>query len=207
VDTLGRWMAHHIADLIVKAESATDEERSLAKNNCFEAILELWKHRAELPNGKRPFEDLEPVIRAIESLDPDNDMPRYFRSVRAPKDEVEKQSEADAWLSMVDGLDYSAKVLIGFCLSEAARSAMDKSKEWVKLAEAAEADYGAPEIVIRYISSNANFGKSSDPDDDVHRQLQDRISRLEGFIKLAESVVHDLKARLEVLPPPQENDD
>lgn len=42
-------------------------------------------HRAAFPNGKRPFEDLEPVMRAIESLDPEDDTPRYFRSARAPK--------------------------------------------------------------------------------------------------------------------------
>jgi hypothetical protein len=53
VDTLGRWMVHYIADLIVKAENATCEEKSLAEKNCFEAIMVLWKHRAELPNGKR----------------------------------------------------------------------------------------------------------------------------------------------------------
>src|SRR6266436_3211912 len=63
VDTLGRWMAHHIADLMLEAKSATGKEKELAEKNCFEAILALWKHRAELPNGKRPFEDLEPVIR------------------------------------------------------------------------------------------------------------------------------------------------
>lgn len=207
VDTLGRWMAHHIADLIISAENATGEEKDLAEKNCFEAILVLWKHRAELPNGKRPFEDLEPVVRAIESLDPDSDTPRYFRSARGPKGEVKEQSEADTWLAMVDGLDYSAKVLIGYCLSEAALAAVDKSKEWVKLAEAAKTEDGAPEIVIRFVSSNADLGKDPGPNAEVRRRLQDRLGRLEGFIKLAESVERDLKDRLEALPRLEEGDD
>jgi hypothetical protein len=207
VDTLGRWMAHYVADLIAKAESATGEEKRLAEKKCFDAILALWKHRAELPNGKRPFEDLEPVVRAIESLDPDDDTPRYFRPARPPKGEGEKKAEAETWLDMVSGLDYSAKILIGYCLAEAAHAAADKSKEWVKLAEAAGAEDGVPEIVIRFVSGNANVGKEPDPNAEVRRQLQNRIGRLEGFTKLAEAVLRDLKTRLEAFPLPTESND
>jgi len=197
LDTLSRWMAHYIADLIVEAENATGEDKSLAEKNCFNAIMMLWRHRAELPNGKRPFENLEPVIRAIESLDPENETPRYFRSARRPNDEDMEQSEADSWLAMVDGLDYSAKVLIGYCLSQAARATEGKSMEWVKLADAAEVEQGVPEIVIHFISSNTDFGKDLDPNADVRQRLEDRVQRLEGFIELAESVVSDLKAQFE----------
>lgn len=207
MDTLGRWMAHHIADLIVSAENARGEEKGLAEKNCFEAILALWRHRAELPNGKRPFESLEPVIRAIESLDPENETPRYFRSTRRPDDEGKEQSEPENWLAMVDGLDYSAKVLIGYCLSEAARAAVDKSKEWVKLAEAAEAELGVPEIVIRFVSGNDSLATDLDLNAEVRRQLQNRIGRLEGFINLAEEVAHVLKAQLDDLPPFEGSDD
>lgn len=207
MDTLGRWMAHYVADLIAKAESATGEEKRLAEKKCFDAILALWKHRAELPNGKRPFEDLEPVVRAIESLDPDDDTPRYFRPARPPKGEGEKKAEAETWLDMVSGLDYSAKILIGYCLAEAAHAAADKSKEWVKLAEAAGAEDGVPEIVIRFVSGNANVGKEPDPNAEVRRQLQNRIGRLEGFTKLAEAVLRDLKTRLEAFPLPTESND
>lgn len=200
-------MAHHIADLITKTESAPDEEKSASKKACFDAILALWKHRAELPNGRRPFEDLEPVIRAIESLDPDDNTPRYFRSVRSAQDHSKEKSEVDQWLDMVRGLDYSAKSLIGYCLVEAARAAVDKSEEWVRLAEAAATEDGAAEIVIRFVSSNADLGNRPDPNVAIRRQLQDRIERLEGFSKLAEAVVRDLRARLTALPPPAEETD
>ena len=82
------------------------------------------------------------LIRIIESLDPDDDSPRYFRSTRPPNDEGEEKSEAETWLDMVSGLDYSAKILIGYCLAEAARVAVDKSKEWVKLAGAVGVSHG-----------------------------------------------------------------
>lgn len=200
-------MAHHIADLVAGAEGATGEQKDLAEKNCFKAILALWQHRAQLPDGKRPFEDLEPVVRAIESLDPESKTPRYFRFARPPKGEGKDQSEMDTWIAMADGVDYSARVLVGYCLSEAARVAVDKSKEWVKLAEAAAAEDGPVEVAIRFVSSSADIGKNLNPNIEVRKQLQDRIGRLEGFIKLAESVARDLKGRLEALPTLEEGED
>ena len=206
-DTLGRWIAHHIADLIERAESATGDAKQLAAKTCFEAILALWKHRAELPDGKRPFQELEPVVRAIESLDPDDDTPRYFRTVPRPKDKDEEKSEAETWLDMVSGLDYSAKVLIGYCLAEAAEAAVDKSKEWVELAEAAGVDDGVAEIVIRFVSTAADLNREPDANGELRRQLQDRLKRLEGFAKLADTFASHLKTRLQGLPLPKQGDD
>jgi hypothetical protein len=199
VDTLGRWMAHYIADLIIKAESAPDEGKQLAKDKCFEAILTLWQHRSELPNGKRPFEDLEPVVRAIESLDPENDMVRYFRSIRPPRSEKDEKTEVDRWLNVANGLDYSARILIGYCLAEAARAAVDKSEQWVKLAEAAGVEDGASELVIRFISHDAELENEPDGDTEIRRQLRDRIGRLNDFIKLAEAVAGTLTTQLEAV--------
>jgi hypothetical protein len=197
-------LAHYVADLIAKAKNTTGKEKGLAEKKCFEAILELWKHRTEIPNGKRPYEDLEAVVRAIQSLDPDEATPRYFRSVLQSRGEEEEKSEAETWLDMALGLDYSAKVLIGFCLSEAAEATLDKSKEWVKLAEAAGVEDGISEIVARFVSSEAGHAREPNPSDVIRSKLQNRIERLEGFSKLAEVVLRDLKTRLEVLLPSTE---
>src|SRR5206468_12121550 len=67
VDTLGRWMAHYIAEKIGDVEAATGEDRAQKMSECRDAILQLWAHRSELPNGKRPFEDFEPIFRALQS--------------------------------------------------------------------------------------------------------------------------------------------
>jgi hypothetical protein len=201
VDTLGRWMAHYLADLITNADSATGEDKAAVQKNCFDAILALWKYRAELPNGKRPFEELEPVIRALETLDPDDDTPRYFRAARQSTNDRKEKAEAEAWLKMVDGLDYSAKVLIGYCLAEAARASIDKSQEWVKLAEAAGADDGVSEVVVRFVSSAADLDNKPDPDTEARRKLEDRLRRLEGFTKLAEGLAVEWRQRLQAHSP------
>jgi hypothetical protein len=89
--------------------------------------------------------------------------------------------------------------LIGFCLSEAAEASLDQSKEWVKLAKAAAAEDGASELVVRFVSKNADLAREPNPSDEARSQLQNRVQRLEAFTNLAGVVLRDLKTRLEVL--------
>ena len=97
-------------------------------------------------------------------------------------------SDQEQWLRLAEGVDYLAKVLIGFCLTEAARAALDKSKEWVKIAEEV-GDIGPYEI----------------PHAEQRKMLTDRIKRMQAFMGLAESTVATLAKRLEELPAVEEH--
>lgn len=53
VDTLGRWMAHYVAELIDSAENADDTESGKGlKKETFDAILDLWARKEHLPKGQ-----------------------------------------------------------------------------------------------------------------------------------------------------------
>lgn len=46
-DTLGRWMAHRVAELMQKADEASnDEEREKAQSECADLILRVWSRRS-----------------------------------------------------------------------------------------------------------------------------------------------------------------
>jgi hypothetical protein len=51
-DTLSRWMAHHIAEAITRAEKGRRKD----KDEAAELILELWEHRTSWPRGWPPEE-------------------------------------------------------------------------------------------------------------------------------------------------------
>ncbi len=193
VDTLGRWMAHYIAELIQNVEKASSEERPAKMRACCDAILNLWKHRHTLSDGKRPFEELEPLLKILESIDPEDDTPRYFREVRSVTSAAGKNDEVEKWLKLIDGLDYSAKVLIRYCLTQAARNSINKSVEWVALAEAAGADEGIEFPIINMIFDEADMLKDSDSGVEARERIEDRIKRLEEFAKMAMAVVSDLR--------------
>ncbi len=51
-DTLARWMAHRIAELMERADKGrTAALREGAKSACSDLILRLWEKRAHLPSG------------------------------------------------------------------------------------------------------------------------------------------------------------
>jgi hypothetical protein len=193
-------MAHYIAELMHDVETANVEDRPAKMRACSEAILNIWKQRHELPNGKRPFEEFEPILRTLESLDPDNDTPRYFRSIGNAAKDVSEDSETMALLKLVDGLDYSAKILIRYLLNMAAKSSLNQSADWVALAEAAEADEGIEFPVIRVMVGEKDLLEKVDPDEIARKQLQDRITRLDAFLEVAQSLSAEWRQRLEQFP-------
>ncbi len=186
-------MAHYIAELIQDAEKASAEEQPAMMRACCDAILSLWNHRHTLPNGKRPFEELEPLLRTLESLDPEDDTPRYFRSVRAVIDNTEENEETKSWLNLTDYIDYSAKLLIRYCLTQAAQNALNKSAEWVSLAQAADAGESIEFPLIRVIAEESYMLEASDPSEKEKKRTENRISRLEAFAEMAMQVVSDLR--------------
>lgn len=192
VDTLGRWMAHYLAELMREAEEASPEERPVKMRSCHEAILDLWSHRYVLPTGKRPFEDLEPILRALESLDPEAGIPRYFRPIRVAADATE-DNDAQGWLNRIDGIDYSARLLIRYFLAQASHDAIDKSAEWVEMASAAGMDEVWEAPVFRMIADEKAIFERPSEEEIVRRQMQERITRLEGFSETARALAAQMR--------------
>jgi hypothetical protein len=86
-DTLGRWMAHHIAELMHEAEHGeTAAKRIKARKAATETILKIWEHRAALPGNAYPLAPYQEVLRVLERLQPD-DNPFSF----SPHDKTEKE--------------------------------------------------------------------------------------------------------------------
>ncbi len=200
MDTLAYWMAHYIAELIQAVEVAGEEERPSRMSEAAGAILRLWKHRREFPHGRRPFEESERICAALESLDLNERSFRYFDSSVMETAEADLGAEADKWLRSVKGIDYSAKLLIRYCLAQAARGALDKSREWVTLAEAAGAKAGTEDLVVRFLSDESDLLDESDPGDSARKEIQDRLERLEAFGQMAASLAGELRARLQNTP-------
>ena len=106
------------------------------------------------------------------------------------------------WLGLAEGLDYSARILIRYCLTQAAQTAVDKSKDWVVLAEAAGLEDGIDLSVIRIIMDERALTKAGEPDDRARKLLEDRIKRLDGFKAMADALASDLRRQLKQVHAP-----
>jgi hypothetical protein len=192
VDTLARWMSHHIAELMHDAEQASATERALKMDACRNAIISLWEHRRALPNGQRPFEDLEPILRALESLDPNQKTPRYLPfafgqvATRKPTDPVQK------CLKAATDVDYVARILVRQCLAQAAEGAFDESVEWVALAKAAGLEEQEEAAVVQAIAAEREMATPASKGKAVGER-RERIERLRAFAKIAMDMVAELE--------------
>lgn len=73
VDTLGRWMSHHLAELINNAERATTAyDRERTQKSAIETILRIWNHRASLPGKVYPLESYKDTLKMLDLLKPDS---------------------------------------------------------------------------------------------------------------------------------------
>ncbi|MGE8438660.1 MAG: AVAST type 3 anti-phage protein Avs3b [Pseudomonas palmensis] len=206
VDTLGRWMAHHIAELIQEAESANDDARPVKMASVREAVLALWSHRHALPNGRSPFVGMEPIFNALESLNPDTPHFRYFSTSSAPDTSDEESEEVQKYVEMAKAVDRASKVIISFCIAEAAQRALDSSKEWVQLASKAEADEGFDITLIRIIADRSDLMNAPNPATKRRRILNDRKQKLEALLIGASEVLESIDAKLGELPPGDQDD-
>jgi hypothetical protein len=187
-------MAHHIAELIHDAETATGDARDEKLRQCRAAILELWKTRHELPTGSRPFEDYEAIFKALASLDPENSTPRYYRPPRGPSTREEDENAAQ-WLDLVEGLDSSARILIEFCFSKAGETASAKAREWIEIVKGEFSEEKDVAIIIKLTTTMDDLTESP-KDDAVRKMLEDRLGRLESFRDLANAAASEIATLL-----------
>ena len=136
------------------------------------------------------------MLRTLASLDPENSTPRYFHSVRTAAEDGKETDEVTSWLQLIYNLDYSARILIRYCLAQAAQNALDKSVQWIGLAEAAGADEGVEFPLVRIIIQEDSTLKASDPDEEERKRLKNRIMRLQEFAKTAMAVASRLRKQV-----------
>lgn len=196
VDTLGRWMAHYVADLMHGVESETGADRLARQAELRDAVLALWEHRFELPNGTRPFRDFEPILRALESLDPESTAFRYLPFSQTPDDESGESDETRQWLELARSLDRVSRMLICHCLASAANSALNKSMEWVSLAERSGIDDNPESRIVRFLVEQSDLSGEPNPNDYQRSVLQERYEKLEMFRSLATGLADDIKRQL-----------
>lgn len=125
-DTLAKWMAHYVAELIHKAQSIPDDGpgKAEAEKECAEAILKLWDHVGSLTNKVHPFRSFTPILEFLGRLSKAN--PFYFPTEELPI--------SNKWVERAEEIDTCARSLIGMCLEQGILEAAEKESEWIELA-------------------------------------------------------------------------
>jgi len=201
VDALARWMAHYIAEQMEVAGNATGEDKLKAEHCCFEAILKLWEHRSSLPDGRRPFENFEPIFRTLEKLDPENRQTYYFDTSIDEEDTLEPDNSVkknvQQWLNVAIGIDQAIRIWLEYVFKQAAQCATDeKTKEWLINSIGLE-DTEDTSIIIDLLDDidDVNIGESERQK--VHELIIARIERLKAFSDFNQELLSIYQQELE----------
>ncbi len=202
-DTLSKWIAHYIADKLVAVEQATGAEKAQIEESCFQSILNLWDHRASLPNGSRPFQNFEPIFRTLERLNPENPKPFYFPGQEKLNKELESEEEIQKLLNVALAIDDAAKVLIDLILKEAIIIAKDeKTISWLE--NATDGTDCNEILIIRYAvtddsqddyNADANQGQKNEE----AKRIKSKIEKLDAFSKISDVVRNQLEENMKNL--------
>jgi hypothetical protein len=190
-DMLTQWMCHHIADLITRAEAAQEPDVSLARQACMEAILLLWKHRNSLPNGKRPFEEVESAVEVLAAIHHDNVQAFYFPIMPSGIKQAQSGTESDIdWSAEIHNIDNAAKQLIRYCLAQIVNATDDAALgEWLMLAQSvrgAEVDFD-----VVFVERLQEYADASDVEMLCLERREEAIRmqrRLAAFVAVAERI-------------------
>jgi hypothetical protein len=199
VDTLGRWMAHYIAELIETAEKADDIDKAEAEQKCFDTILKLWDHRSSMPNGKRPFENFEPIFNVLEKLDPENKQSFYYSKNEKslePENLNKIEKDLNHWLNVAEGIDRVARIWLEYVLEQAMLCATDeKTKEWLENSIVLQETYELS-IISRLLIEDI-WDEDKSEKQRKRDTLDSRIKQLEAFDDFNQDLLSIYRKELE----------
>jgi len=188
-DTLSRWMAHYVADKILFIESLpAGREKEDAQKECFEIILKLWENRWELPAGKRPLGDYEPILRVLEKIDPEKEAPFFYRQERQIPLSKENDNEINKYLEIIVQIDKVARIWIDFLLQQATSKATDEQTKSI-LENAIEIPHSDDIAAIRILFDDMEDYAQKYKDETFRK----RIEELEKFAELNKFILEEYK--------------
>ncbi len=71
-DTLGKWMSHHLAEMMDRVERENDaEKKEKYQQQTVELILKIWEHRSSLNGHAYPLARFKGIIDSLSILSPE----------------------------------------------------------------------------------------------------------------------------------------
>jgi hypothetical protein len=204
-DVLGRWMAHHIGDLIARAETTPEKEAEGVRRETVTAVLALWGHRAKLPVPSPPLDAFEPVFRALERLSEPQDPWAFYRMFSPGHQPGGGDMAAAPLLGIALALEDTVRRVVREIITVATLEAADKEAKWLGLAEHVEEDdqRAALDALLEFAQSLGTYSGDAD-----NRQVATAgPSKLMTALRQAEKQLAEAREALEERVPGTSSED
>jgi hypothetical protein len=210
VDTLAKWMAHFLAEKLNSAELLTGKEKEAAEKECFEIILEIWRHRWSVPVGKPFLTDFEPLFETLKKLNPNRESPFFIMPKIDFNYQKEKRrneggtNEVENKFESALSVDRLARSIICQLLHQAVSELKLSNDRECLLRDAVDLMDHPDTEIIRFTTDYDEFEKAQNEEVDDERKeriekLTKRIKEVEEFDSLKESLLSSYKKELQEL--------
>lgn len=131
-DTVGQWMAHHLAELVVAAqdEATTTVEQ---RQQIVETILKVWTHRHHYP-GRAPLEEFSSVFLALDRLG-DSTPWKFSRLFNTDTEILAPSTSGLPLVTTAAELGRLTRETLLRLIWLAAQDAKEKNQEWLEAAD------------------------------------------------------------------------
>ncbi|WP_224404017.1 hypothetical protein [Pseudonocardia sp. ICBG1034] len=177
-DTVGQWMSHHLAELVVAAEddSTTVEQRL----EIVDTILKIWAHRRTL-EGPRPLEDFSRVFAALDRLGDERPW-RFLRLFAEGSEPPPPTASGPRLLDTAAALEKLARETVLHLLWRAAEEATSSHQEWLDVAARIQSDVEVEVTDVlrrlhRSVERRRLVVSAADADDDAESQAPARADQ------------------------------
>lgn len=193
-DTLGRWIAHYVAERMTSLQQKTGSERALAEAEVADLILRLWSLRRQLPGGRLPLAEVDEVEAAIARLTPGRRPWAYFGVFSADTEPSTEETETSTTLKAALLVDRLSGDLVHGLIGRAAALAEEDDAAWTKQAE--KIGDGALRTVrrIRFAGNGSEYDTESP---DWNSEVKRRATALSSVVS---TLVTALEAERSELP-------
>lgn len=190
VNTLARWMAHYLAQLMENINKAkSNEEKKRLQQECCDVILSIWSQKDYLPIRK-PLDNFKPVIEILQVLNESREVnisPRWIEYSSLPRE--------NEWAHFVDIVkNNSEKIFSKVVQFNLHKDILNKDEEWMK---ENKSFLSAEEISFLEIIDIANkFSNSSVIDFNDHELCDNNKKRIISFFDDLENLINEQKREL-----------
>lgn len=185
-DTLGRWMAHYLAQQMTILEQKHGQERAAIESDISELVLQVWDRRCNFLGERAPFLDIDKVVGALERLAPGRDRWGYYNIFDSSSEPSVQDTDVNFLLKSALRIDRIAGDLVHALVSRAAKSAENNDANWIKNLDKIGDD--SLSMIRRLYSSLEGDGGESFVDDVRYVkkyvvEMSDTLSLLANFLE------------------------
>jgi hypothetical protein len=193
-DTLSKWMAHYLSELVLRIDSEKGEQKAQLQKECAELILKIWKQKRRGNPDLHPFANLDSTLRVLNTLASESPRLWSFPRLQRDNDPWEQFSER------IEKTSYSAfKEVLRFTLaSDVFESVMEFKDDFGSLLDDDENEVIEKlHLIIKRTDSSVFHEERIKLPMELKKELT--IFRLEKLIDKQKKALDELRQRVDDL--------